>query len=46
VAQPEEDENIVAKAYTRAELEKMIHRGVLRDAKSIAGLLYYFRFLA
>jgi ADP-ribose pyrophosphatase len=45
-AEPEEDEKIVAKAYTRAELEKMIQRGVLRDAKSIAGLLYYFRFLA
>src|SRR5271168_1135624 len=44
-AEPEEDEKIVAKAYTRAELEKMIQRGVLRDAKSIAGLLYYFRFL-
>jgi ADP-ribose pyrophosphatase len=46
VAEPEEDEKIVAKAYARAELEKMIRRGVLRDAKSIAGLLYYFRFLA
>ena len=45
-AEPEEDEKIVAKTYTRAELEKMIRRGVLRDAKSIAGLLYYFRFLA
>ena len=45
-AEPEEDEEIVAQAYTRAELEKMIQRGVLRDAKSIAGLLYYFRFLA
>ena len=46
VAEPEEDEKIVAKAYTRDELEKMIQRGVLRDAKSIAGLLYYFQFLA
>jgi ADP-ribose pyrophosphatase len=45
-AEPEEDEKIFAKAYTRAELEKMIHRGVLRDGKSIAGLLYFFRFLA
>jgi ADP-ribose pyrophosphatase len=45
-AEPEEDEKIDAKAYTRGELEKMIQRGVLRDAKSIAGLLYYFRFLA
>jgi ADP-ribose pyrophosphatase len=45
-AEPEEDEKIVAKAFTRAELEKMIQRGVLRDAKSVAGLLYYFNFLA
>jgi ADP-ribose pyrophosphatase len=45
-AEPEEDEKIVVKAYTRAELKKMIQRGVFRDAKSIAGLLYYFRFLA
>ena len=45
-AEPEEDEKIVVRAFTRAELEKMIQRGVLRDSKSIAGLLYYFRFLA
>jgi ADP-ribose pyrophosphatase len=45
-AQPEEDEKITAKAFTRAELESMIQRNVLRDAKTIAGLLYYFRFLA
>jgi ADP-ribose pyrophosphatase len=45
-AQPEEDEKITAKAFTRAELEGMIRKNVLRDAKTIAGLLYYFRFLA
>jgi len=45
-AQPEEDERITAKAFTRARLDNMIHRGELRDAKSIAGLLYYFRYLA
>jgi len=45
-AEPEEDEKIVVRAFTRAELEKMIQQGVLHDAKSIAGLLYYFRFLA
>jgi ADP-ribose pyrophosphatase len=44
-AEPEEDERIKAKAFTRAELEKMMKRKTLRDAKSIAGLLYYFRFL-
>src|ERR1700736_6194337 len=44
-AEPEEDEKITAKSFTYAELEKMIRLGKLRDAKSIAGLLYYFRFL-
>ena len=46
VAQPEEDERITAKAFTRREIESMLRRGELRDAKSIAGLLYYLRFLA
>ncbi len=45
-AQPEEDEKIVARAYRRKELEEMIRRGKLRDAKTIAGILYYLRFLA
>jgi ADP-ribose diphosphatase len=45
-AQPEEDEKITAKAFGRADLERMIRKNVLRDAKTIAGLLYYFRFLA
>jgi ADP-ribose pyrophosphatase len=45
-AEPEEDERITLKAFTRRELESMIRRGKLRDAKSIAGILYYFRFLA
>ena len=44
--QPEEDEKIMARAFTPGALERMIRRNVLRDAKSIAGLLYYFRFLA
>ena len=45
-AEPEEDERITSRAFTRRELESMIRRGKLRDAKSVAGLLYYFRFLA
>ena len=45
-AEPEEDEKIVSRAYTRKQLEEMIRRGKLRDAKSIAGILYYLRFLA
>jgi ADP-ribose pyrophosphatase len=45
-AEPEEDEKIISRAYNRKELEGMIHGGKLRDAKSIAGILFYFRFLA
>jgi len=45
-AQPEEDERITAKAFEQATLERMIQKNVLRDAKTVAGLLYYFRFLA
>jgi len=45
-AQPEEDEKITAKIFKRNELERMIEKGQLRDAKSVAGLLYYFRYLA
>jgi ADP-ribose pyrophosphatase len=44
-AAPEEDEKIVAAAYTQKQLEKMIRTRELRDAKSIAGLLFYFSFL-
>jgi ADP-ribose pyrophosphatase len=45
-AEPEEDEKIVVRTFTKKQLEEMIRSGTLRDAKSIAGLLYYFRFLA
>src|SRR5260370_34620686 len=45
-AQPEEDEKIVSRAYNRKELEEMIRGGKLCDAKSIAGILCYLRFLA
>jgi len=45
-AEPEEDEKIVSHAYNRRQLEEMIHRGRLRDAKTIAGILFYFRFLS
>jgi len=44
-AQPEEDEKIISRAYNRKQLEEMIRGGKLRDAKSVAGILYYFRFL-
>jgi len=45
-AQPEEDEKITMKSFEPAAIERMIRQNALRDAKSIAGLLYYFRFLA
>lgn len=45
-ATPEEDEKIEVKTYSPKELETMIGAGKLRDAKSIAGILYYLRFLA
>jgi ADP-ribose pyrophosphatase len=45
-ARPEDDEKIVSAIYSRSKLEQMIHSGKIHDAKSIAGLLYYFRFLA
>jgi len=45
-AEPEEDEKIISRAYTRKQLEEMIRGGKFRDAKSIAGILFYFRFLS
>ena len=45
-AEPEEDEKIIHRAYSRKQLDEMIGDGKLRDAKSIAGILYYFRYLA
>ena len=45
-AEPEEDEKIISHAYNRKQLEEMIRSGKLRDAKSIAGILFYFRFLS
>jgi ADP-ribose pyrophosphatase len=45
-AAPEDDEKIVSATYSQTKLEQMIHARKIHDAKSIAGLLYYFRFLA
>ena len=45
-AEPEEDEKLIVRAYSKKQLEEMIRSGKMRDAKSIAGLLFYFRFLA
>jgi ADP-ribose pyrophosphatase len=45
-AQPEEDEKITPRIFTLKQLDSMIRSGRLRDAKSIAGLLYYIRYVA
>jgi ADP-ribose pyrophosphatase len=44
-AQPEEDEKIVSRPYRAEEVKQMMRTGRLRDAKSIAGILYYLTFL-
>ncbi len=44
-ADPEEDEKIIARGYTREELEEMLRKRKLRDAKTIAGVLYYLKYL-
>ncbi len=43
-AQPESDERITSRRFSPRQLERMMRRGALRDAKSIAGILYYWRF--
>jgi ADP-ribose pyrophosphatase len=43
-AQPEDDEQITPRIFKLKQVEKMIERGTLRDAKSICGVLYYLRF--
>jgi ADP-ribose pyrophosphatase len=43
-AQPEEDEKITPRTFTLKQVDVMIRSGRLRDAKSIAGLLYYMRY--
>lgn len=44
-ARPEEDERITSRKFSLRALEEMIHRGVLHDAKSVAAILFYSRFL-
>jgi 8-oxo-dGTP pyrophosphatase MutT (NUDIX family) len=43
-ARPEEDERIEARRFSLRQAHAMIRSGELRDAKSIAGILYYSRF--
>ena len=40
-ARPEADEQITVRRFTLREVELMMRRGTLRDAKSIASVLYY-----
>ena len=44
-AQPEEDEKIEVRPFKLKDLKQMIKSGQLRDAKSVAGILYYLTFL-
>jgi len=44
-AQPEVDEKIISRAYSLSKLKQMMKKGELRDAKSIAALLYYLTFI-
>lgn len=44
-AQPEDDEKIEVQAYKVKEITEMMKKGRLKDAKSIAGILFYLTFL-
>ena len=45
-ANQEDDEKIAKRAVALAELELWIRTGKIKDAKSIAGILYYSKFVA
>jgi ADP-ribose pyrophosphatase len=45
-ARPEDDEKITTKIVTLAEAERWIKSGKVPDSKSVAGILYYARFVA
>lgn len=45
-SRPEADEQITSRKFTLRRLERMMRSGALRDAKSIAGILFYARFAA
>jgi len=44
-AQPEEDEHITARRFPLKQVLGMIGRGAIHDAKSVAGILFYAKFL-
>jgi ADP-ribose pyrophosphatase len=43
---PDEDERIELRPYTLKTLLQMIRRGRIHDMKSVAGILYYSRFMS
>ena len=45
-ARPEDDEKISSRIVTLKEAERWIRRGIIRDGKTIAGVLYYAAFVA
>jgi ADP-ribose pyrophosphatase len=45
-AHPEEDEKITARVLTLEMAERWIRSGKICDAKSVAGILYYAKFIA
>lgn len=45
-ASPEDDEKIISRAFNHQQLEGMLRKRKVRDAKSVAGILFYLRFLA
>jgi ADP-ribose pyrophosphatase len=45
-AQPEDDEKITSRIVTLREAEDWISTGKIRDAKTVAGILFYSTFLA
>ncbi len=40
IAQPEEDEKIVTRFFPLSETLRMVRKGVIRDAKTTAGILW------
>jgi len=44
-AQPEDDEHITARRYSLKQALALIGRGAIHDAKSVAGILFYARFV-
>ena len=45
-SRPEDDEKITARLITLKTAARWIRRGKIRDAKSVAGILYYARFVS